>query len=99
MLEILVLSMTTACLSFTISESALVRPLRAWLARRSAVAGRLACCGYCLGHWIALALVLVYQPGLVSSRFAVLDLLVEVLPRVVFGISTNSGTPHLMTPA
>jgi len=79
MLEILVLSMTTACLSFTISESVLFRPLRTWLASRSAVAGNLACCGYCLGHWLALALVLVYQPGLISSRFALLDLLVTVL--------------------
>jgi hypothetical protein len=79
MITILALSMATACLSFTISESALMRPFRVWAATRGPGLEKLVCCGYCLGHWIALPLVLVYDPGLVASGIAFLDLLVTVL--------------------
>lgn len=31
--------------------------------------GRLACCGYCLGHWVAFGLVAIYRPRLLEVRW------------------------------
>ncbi len=58
------LSLVTACLAFTVSETALFEPLREWIKKRSFWLGKLLACGYCLGCWIAIGLVAVYQPRL-----------------------------------
>ena len=61
---VLYLSMVTASISFTLAESRLFLPFREWLGNRSPTLGHLFTCGYCLGHWIAFALVGVYRPSL-----------------------------------
>ncbi|MBN1480881.1 hypothetical protein EH223_00190 [candidate division KSB1 bacterium] len=58
------LSVITASLSFTITETKIFAPLRQWLKSRSTFFGELFSCGYCLGHWIALVLVLIFKPRL-----------------------------------
>lgn len=62
LLQILLLSMVCACASFTVAETAVFRPFREAVLRRSAWLGKLVCCGYCLGCWIALGLVIAYRP-------------------------------------
>jgi hypothetical protein len=61
---ILLLSAVTAIISFDISESAVFAPVRNWLQFHVPFLGKLASCGFCTGHWVALALTLVYQPRL-----------------------------------
>ena len=63
---VIYLSLVTAAISFTITETKVFKPLREWLKKRSNFLGDLFACGYCLGHWIAFALVAVYKPKLVE---------------------------------
>ena len=63
MKEMLLLSLVTASISYTVTEARLFKPLREWVHRKLPWGEPLAC-GYCLGHWIAFALVAVYRPRL-----------------------------------
>jgi hypothetical protein len=62
--QIALLSLVTATISFTISETKLFAPCRDWIGCRNRLLGELISCGYCCGHWIAFALVAIYQPRL-----------------------------------
>lgn len=64
--EVLILSVATASVSFSVSETKLFAPLRAWTRARFPWMGELLGCGYCLGHWVAFALVAVYRPTLLE---------------------------------
>jgi hypothetical protein len=62
--ELFYLSLVTASISFTVTETKLLNPLRERVKRKSALLGELFSCGYCFGHWAALALVVIYRPRL-----------------------------------
>ena len=62
--EVLYLSLVTASISFTVSESGLFGRLRDWAKTKGAFVGGLLSCGYCFGHWVALGLVCLYRPRL-----------------------------------
>lgn len=61
------LSLVTASVAFTLSEAAVFAGLRDWVKARSAWLGKLVCCGYCLGHWVAFGLVAIYRPRLFDA--------------------------------
>jgi len=61
------LSFATATISFTVAEMKVFMPLREWAKRKNAFFGELISCGYCLGLWIAFALVAIYKPRLFES--------------------------------
>ena len=61
--EVLLLSLVTASISFTIAETKLFKPLRDWVHRKIPW-GEVLSCGYCLGHWVAFILVAIYRPRL-----------------------------------
>ena len=63
MKDIAVLSLVSAALSFLISEARVTAPLRM---RFSGLRGLLTC-GYCLGHWISLALAVGFGVKLFGS--------------------------------
>lgn len=65
--EIVYLSFVTASISFTVTETKIFRPLREWIEIRWPKIGKLVGCGYCFGHWVAFALVAVYQPRLFKA--------------------------------
>jgi hypothetical protein len=73
MLEALILSMVAALIATTISESQLFRDLRLWAKNRSHFLGAGIGCGYCLSHWVAMALVAIYRPRVLLSSLALLD--------------------------
>ena len=58
------LSVITASVSFTITESKLFKPFRDWISLKNSFLGDLFNCGYCFGHWVALVLVIIYKPKL-----------------------------------
>ncbi len=60
----LYLSIVTASISFTATEAKIVKALREWIKSKNGILGELVSCGYCFGHWIAFALVAIYQPKL-----------------------------------
>jgi hypothetical protein len=67
MAEVVLLSLVTASVAFTLCETTLFAKLREWVKTRSAWVGKLACCGYCLGHWVAFGLVAIYRPRLFQA--------------------------------
>jgi hypothetical protein len=58
--------MVTASISFTATETKLFRPLRELVKGKSTFWGDFVSCGYCLGHWFAFVLVLIYRVKLFS---------------------------------
>jgi len=58
------LSLVTASIAYTLSESVLFAGLRKRVESWNAWLGKLLNCGYCAGHWIAFALVAIYRPRL-----------------------------------
>jgi len=62
--KILLLSLVTASISFTVTEMRLFRPAREFIRKRSVFLSELTNCGYCFGHWVAFALTAVYRPRL-----------------------------------
>lgn len=60
----LLLSLVTACIAFTVSETALFAPWRERLRARRPWLGKLVSCGYCLGCWIAFGVTAIYRPRL-----------------------------------
>lgn len=61
---VIYLSVVTASIAFTVTETKLFKPLREWLLKKNTFLGNLFSCGYCFGHWIAFALTAVYKPRL-----------------------------------
>lgn len=64
MYEVLWLSVITASIAFTLTETRLFAPVRNWVSGKSKFMEKLVHCGYCTGHWVAFALEAVYQPRL-----------------------------------
>jgi hypothetical protein len=64
---VIYLSVVTASVSFTVTETKLFKGFREWLNGKSSFLGDLMSCGYCFGHWVAFALVAVYKPRLFES--------------------------------
>jgi hypothetical protein len=69
--HIALLSVVTASIAFTITETKLFAPLREWVRRSSSFWGEMVACGYCFGHWLAFALVAVYRPRLFHAWWVV----------------------------
>jgi len=65
--RVVLLSLVTASLAFTLSEATVFWGLREWVKGRSAWMGKIASCGYCLGHWGAFGLVAIYRPRLFQT--------------------------------
>lgn len=65
--EVGLLSLATASVAYTVSETALFSGLRKWVSERSVWGGKLLSCGYCVGHWVAFGLVAIYRPRLLES--------------------------------
>jgi hypothetical protein len=76
--QVVWLSLVTASVAFTLSEATVFAGPREWVKARSAWLGKLACCGYCLGHWVALGLVAIYRPRLFEAWW-VLDYFLTAL--------------------
>jgi len=64
MVSIIYLSVVTASILFTVTETKLFLPIREWIKKQNNFLGELLSCGYCFGHWLAFALVAIYRPRL-----------------------------------
>jgi hypothetical protein len=65
--QVVLLSLVTGSVAFTLCETRLFAAPRDWVKGRSAWLGKLAGCGYCLAHWVALGLVAIYHPRLFEA--------------------------------
>lgn len=64
---VIYLSVVTASIAFTVTETKLFKPLREWLQKKSTFLGELFSCGFCFGYWIAFALTVLYKPRLFNQ--------------------------------
>ncbi len=67
--SVIYLSLVTASISFTVTETKLFKSVRERIYVWNSFLGELFSCGYCLGHWVALGLVIVYRPRLFNDLF------------------------------
>jgi hypothetical protein len=67
MMEIIWLSVVTAAISFTITETKLFLSFRNWIKSKNRFLGNLFSCGYCLGFWISFGLTAIYRPRLFEA--------------------------------
>ncbi|MGE5487600.1 MAG: hypothetical protein ACM3ZB_07250 [bacterium] len=65
--EWVVLSVTVWTISTTIARARVFRPIRALVKARSDFFGEGVSCQYCISHWVAFALTLVYRPELLPA--------------------------------
>jgi len=65
--EVVLLSVATATISFTLAETQLFAAARTWVKTKSRLGGELVSCGYCLGHWVAVGLTAIYRPRLFDA--------------------------------
>lgn len=56
--ELILLSIATASISFTVTESKLFEPIRVYVKNKNKFFGELVSCGYCFGHWVAFFIVI-----------------------------------------
>lgn len=75
--QVAVLALATAAISVTVSRARVFASAREWIASRNTWLGELVSCSYCTSHWVAIALVAIYRPVLVS-QWIIVDLLVSV---------------------
>ena len=67
MIEVIFLSFVTASMSFTVTETKMLLPLREWARTKNSYLGELLSCGYCFAHWVAFLMVAIYRPKLFES--------------------------------
>jgi len=60
-LKAILLSMVVASISFFISHSELLSTIRVWIGKKSKLFGNLVECCYCLGHWVAFVIVVLFD--------------------------------------
>lgn len=65
--KVIYLSLVTASISFTVTETKIFKPVREWAKGKNAFWGDLLSCCYCFGHWTAFLLVAIYRPRLLES--------------------------------
>jgi hypothetical protein len=87
-------SLASGCISFTVSEANIFRPLRNKIKNTSKFLGELVSCGYCLGHWVCFSIEIIYRFN-VFNRVPVLD---EVLTAfiMVFGSAMTWLTINIL---
>ncbi len=77
-LDAFALSLVVSTTSVTIAKAGIFRTFRRNVACYSTWLGELIHCPYCLSHWIAVGLVLLYHPRLTHGNIPVLDDLVSL---------------------
>ncbi|HER45754.1 MAG TPA: DUF1360 domain-containing protein [Thermoplasmatales archaeon] len=76
--SVVYLSLVTASISFTVTETKLFELFRKRMHGWNSFFGKLFSCGYCLGHWVALALEVAYRPRL-FGLWLVLDYILTAI--------------------
>jgi hypothetical protein len=83
--ETAVMAVAIGVVSLTITQATIFEWLREWIADRSEFLGELFECPYCMSHWIALLVMLIYRPQLLSTGHLWPDLVVSWFALVGLG--------------
>jgi len=77
LVQLATLASATSAISITITKGGVFSKQRQWIKGRNSWLGKLVSCPYCLSHWVAAALVAIYQPTPLSAWLPV-DLAISV---------------------
>ncbi len=77
-LTVLALSLVASTTSVTLAKARVFRGLRERVARCGPWLRDLFHCPYCLSHWIALGLTLIYRPALLFSGYWAMDIVANL---------------------
>lgn len=83
LLEVIILSLATAVIAVTITKAGVFEWLRVWVFDRNEFLGELFHCSYCMSHWVAFAMVLIYRPVIIP-RYSIIDFFVSAFVMVAF---------------
>lgn len=72
-----VIAVASSSISYSITQTELFVPVRAWAQKLGHMIGYLFTCFYCMSHWVVFAGILIYQPILVDSGYLAVDLIVS----------------------
>jgi len=78
-LKAFLLSIITASISFFIAHSQLLEDLREWIQERSKFFGDLFSCCYCLSHWVAVIMVIIFSVRLFDCGWVGIDIVLTIL--------------------
>lgn len=78
-LKAFLLSVITASISFFIAHSQLLEDLRERIQERSKFFGDLFSCCYCLSHWVAVIIVIIFSVRLFDCGWAGMDIVLTIL--------------------
>lgn len=86
----LILCLANASVSFTVARSEVFRPARDWFFNRSTnkvfeFISDLIHCPYCLSHWVAFLMVLIWQQKFTNTFVPVIDFAVTIF--AIVGLS------------
>lgn len=66
MIKAVILILATGAVSYFLANAEIIERPREWLEGKSKFLRNLVRCAYCLGHWIATPLVLIYKVKIIS---------------------------------
>lgn len=94
------LSVACGAISLLLTKSSVLNPVHDWLGKNAPFVGKMLSCPWCTSHWVALALVLAYDPLAITAydhasyqlvswfRFVVVPLDYAVAVMVMVALST-----------
>ncbi len=59
-LQLIIISLAVASISFTISKSSIFKPVRLFICKHSSFLGELFSCPYCISHWVSFGFCIFY---------------------------------------
>ena len=83
---IVALSLACAAITITITKARIFEEFRESIIRKSEWAGNLVSCSYCLSHWIAGILTILYRPNVLAGGVLVIDMAITMF--IIVCIST-----------
>lgn len=92
-----ILALATASIAIAMSKTAIFHAYRVRMALTHPMLGRLAGCHFCTSHWAAGALMLIYQPRLITGSWFIVDLAVSYFA-IVMTAAVVAGWVLYLTP-
>ena len=91
MVEVMLLTLVNATVSFTVTEARIFRPIREHVFSKNKFIKELTMCGYCFGHWVAAFLVFTLNLSLFPHRQRAVDAILTI-----FVIAWISGIQYFI---
>src|SRR5208337_1909386 len=86
-LHLIFLSVACGAISMVITKGSILNGFHVWLGKRFTFMEKLLSCPWCFSHWVALVLVLIYRPIVVTAYLPV-DYFISIMVMVALSSIT-----------